>query len=230
MPTSVINSVPYLSYTQDAVMTLPRVCAIHGAPGTAMKLLALPLNDSSYLGCSEMNRNLCTSSLNDAPVIDSDVDSGRGGSVNNIGSSPNSDQITLNHNVSSRKPDATVFPVHYVTGSLNFSLIPVSVATSLNITPSTSSNPPVLLPLSEVPNVSTESTLLNPKKYSKLTGDKLRVTFAENPNEEEISSQLTNSLDGTKPIIHYPTVSPDPVKKDKGPWRLIQCTSNNVKL
>ncbi|CAH8467710.1 unnamed protein product [Schistosoma bovis] len=230
LPTSVINSVPYISYAQDAVMTLPRVCAIHGAPGTAMKLLALPLNDSSYLGCSEMNRNLCTSSLNDAPVIDSDVDSGRGGSVNNIGSSPNSDQITLNHNVSSRKPNATVFPVHYVTGSLNFSLIPVSVATSLNLTPSTSSNPPVLLPLSEIPNVSTESTLLNPKKYSKLTGDKLKVTFAENPNEEEISSQLTNSLDGTKPIIHYPTVSPDPVKKDKGPWRLIQCTSNNVKL
>ncbi|VDP52054.1 unnamed protein product, partial [Schistosoma curassoni] len=65
LPTSVINSVPYISYTQDAVMTLPHVCAIHGAPGTAMKLLALPLNDSSYLGCSEMNRNLCTSSLND---------------------------------------------------------------------------------------------------------------------------------------------------------------------
>ncbi|CAH8439871.1 unnamed protein product [Schistosoma turkestanicum] len=230
LSTSVIISSPYTSYKQDAVMTLPRVCAIHGAPETAMKLLAVPLNDSSYLGCSETHRNLCASPLNDAPVIDSDVDSGRGGSVNNIGSSPNSEQTNLHHHVPFHKTDATVYPVHYLTGSLNFSLIPVSVTTSLNMTPSTSSNPPVLLPLSEVPNDSLESTLLNSKKYSKLTGDKLKVTFAENPNEEDISSELNSSLNGTKPIIHYPTVSPDPVKKDKGPWRLIQCASNNVKL
>ncbi|KAH8853358.1 Protocadherin beta-1 [Schistosoma japonicum] len=225
LPTSVINSNPHTSYSQDSVVTLPRVCAIHGAPGTTMKLLALPLNDTSHFGCPDMQRNLCISPLNDAPINDSDVDSGRGGSVNNIGSSPNSDQIAL---VS--KSSATVFPVHYVTGSLNFSLIPVSVATSLNLTPSTSTNPSLLLPLSEVTSTSTESASINSKKYSKLTGDKLKVTFAESLDDEEIPLQLTSSLDSTKPIIHYPPVSPDPVKKDKGPWRLIQCASNNVKL
>ncbi|CAH8830625.1 unnamed protein product [Trichobilharzia szidati] len=228
--TSETNSNPGTSYSQDTIMTLPRICAIHGTPGTAMKLFALPLSDSSYVRCPEIHRNLCISPLNDAPTIDSDVDSGQGGSINNIGSSPNSDQLAPQFNTLSNKSDTTILPVHYVTGDLNFSLVPVSIATSLNLTSSSSSNPTILLPLSELPNTTSVSTPVNSQKHSKVTCDKLRVTFAET-NTDEKSPDLTSSLKNNKNVIRYPlTISTDPETKEKGPWRLIQCASKNVRL
>ncbi|CAL8102181.1 unnamed protein product [Calicophoron daubneyi] len=214
--------------------TTMSTCSVHGTPTPTVQFIAVPVCTDQPSASSHRYRigseaGTCILSPSIASEIhnpDSDADSGRGGSVNNIGLSNNPELLSAStalYNPTDGKimahparPDlrdqqAIDAQVQYLPGGLNL----ISLDGQIHVlTPSTSTsfpNPTVLLPIPNITDSQMSDSVILDSKPVTLSGE------SQNPLKPCHDSLNLGSLKKQ----NNQTSSPELKKRDSGPWRLI---------